>query len=243
MINFYQENQSLWNHNIADYHQDSKKDVLYDTLIKILDDKFSAEEIKSKWKDLINFFKQEYVKASHKPSGSGTNDIYKPSWEFFEQLKFVTVICDDTDDTVDTLTKAAKSRKLSKQQEQKEREEKKLELFAQAVNALKTPEPSPPPAQQPTGDNEAAAFANCVRLTLEKFTPRQFRRAKKCISDILYQIEKSSDFENMASTSTPSYSDNQGYSPASSSTQSMQYQQMALGSSQMPFTPVSYPNV
>ncbi|CAB4016858.1 Hypothetical predicted protein [Paramuricea clavata] len=213
LINFYHENQSLWNHNIADYHQDSNKDVLYDTLIKILDDKFSAEEIMSKWKELINFFKQEHVKASHKPSGS------------------------------DTLSKAAKSRKLSKQQEQTEREEKKLELFAQAVNALKAPEPAPAPTQQPTGDNEAAVFANSVRLTLGKFTPRQFRRAKKCISDILYQIEESTDFENMASTSTPSYSENQGYSPASSSAQSMQYQQMALGSSQMPsYTPMSFSN-
>lgn len=130
----------------------------------------------------MHFFKQEYVKGSHKPSGSDTSDIYKSSWEFFRQLKFVTVICDDTDNTLDTLTKASKCRKLSRQQEH---EEKTLELFAQAVHALNAPEPAPAPSQQPTGDNVSAAFANCVRLTLEKFTPRQFRSNKKCKSDIL----------------------------------------------------------
>ena len=68
---------------------------------------------------------------------------YKPSWEFYEQLQFVTVVCDDTDETTDSLTSEPKpkSRKLSKQQLQNAREEKKLELFSEAVRAINEPVP------------------------------------------------------------------------------------------------------
>ena len=103
LIAFFQENECLWNHNNAEYHQNSIKDLLYDLLGKELEDKYDVEDIKKKWKELLKRFKQEYSKASVKPSGAGTAEIYTPSWEFYEQLKYVTVICDDTDDTVSSI--------------------------------------------------------------------------------------------------------------------------------------------
>ena len=87
-------------------------------LVKELDDKYDAEDINKKWKELLRRFKQEHAKASVKPSGAGTTDIYKPSWEFYELLKFVTVFCDDTDETVSSITEPSKPRvKASKQQQ------------------------------------------------------------------------------------------------------------------------------
>ena len=67
----------LGNHNCAEYHQESKKDLPFDTLGKELDDKCDAEDIKKKWKELPRRFQQDQVKASVKPSGAGTADIYK----------------------------------------------------------------------------------------------------------------------------------------------------------------------
>jgi len=59
------------------------------------------------------------------------------------------------------------------------------------------------------------AFANYMRLTLSKFNPRKFRRAKKCIGDILFQLEESDELE--ATNATPSRFNPYGrYSPAPS---------------------------
>lgn len=87
--------------------------------------------IRKKWKQLLKHFREEHAKAQIKPSGAGTNEIYEPSWEFYEQLQFVTVVCDDTDETTDSLTSEPKpkSRKLSKQQLQNAHEEKNLNYF------------------------------------------------------------------------------------------------------------------
>ena len=52
-----------------------------------------------KWKQLLKTFREGNAKAAVKPSGSGTKVIYKPTWEFYEQLKFLDVVCDDTDKT------------------------------------------------------------------------------------------------------------------------------------------------
>ena len=90
LIAFFQENECLWNHNNAEYHQNSNKDLLYDLLGKELEDKYDVVYIKKKWKKLLKRFKQEHSKASVKPSGAGTAEIYTPSWEFYEILETLT---------------------------------------------------------------------------------------------------------------------------------------------------------
>ena len=169
--------------------------MLYDTLIKQLDDKFDKEEIQKKWKALMKAFRQENTKASVKPSGAGTSDIYKPSWPFYDQLKFVSVVCDDTDETTSSVEGPSKPKmkKTAKWQQRDEREEKKLELFQQAVHAMREIPSSK--EESYTDKNEAQTFGRYVGLTLSRFTSKQFRRAKKCIGDILFQIEESDEPE------------------------------------------------
>ena len=78
LFSFFQENECLWNQNIASYHQQSQnKDLLYDLLSKELDDKYDSLDIQKKWKELEKKFKQEHSKALVKASGSGTDEIYK----------------------------------------------------------------------------------------------------------------------------------------------------------------------
>lgn len=206
LIAYYQANESLWNHNVAEYHTNSNKDLLLNFLQKELDDKFTPEEITKKWKNLVTMFKQEHSKAMKKPSGSGTNEIYKPTWELYSSLQFIDVICDDTDDTLDSITgpSAAKSRKMSKQKKIDDRENKKLELFAEAIEAMKVP--SPIVSKPLVESKESVAFGNYVALTLAKLTPQQFRRAKKQISDVLYEMEEKDEIER----GNYSYSHNTG---------------------------------
>lgn len=206
LISFFQTNECLWNHNIPSYHQHSQnKDLLYDMLSKELDGKYDSSEIQKKWKELEKKFKQEYRKALVKPSGSGTDEIYKPTFPFYDQLQFLTSIC-ETDETMDSIEEPSnlKPRKRSKRQMQEEREERKLELMSEAIQAMKeTPAPTRMQDQGGLVENtEAVAFGTYVGITLSKLSRQKFRRAKKCIGDILYNIEES---EDASSCNTPVY--------------------------------------
>ena len=76
--------------------------------------------------------------------------------------------------------------------------------------------PEMPQGQTNSVENsEVAAFANYVRLTLSKLNPRKFRRAKKCIGDILFQIEESDEMEVAIGAATR-FSTHGRHSPAQS---------------------------
>ena len=77
-------------------------------------------------------------------------------------------------------------------------------------------QPEMPQGQTNSVENsEVAAFANYVRLTLSKLNPRKFRRAKKCIGDILFQIEESDEIEVAIGAATR-FSPHGRHSPAPS---------------------------
>lgn len=188
----------MWNHNNPAYHENAKnKGLLYDIIFKELEEKFEIDVIKKKWKDISKRFKEEHSKATVKPSGSGTDEIYKPSFELYKQLQFLTKI-QETDETMDTVEYAdsnPKPPKRSKQQLRDDRENKKLELFSEAVKALKETADSPKRKANVGADEnpEAVAFGTYVGITLSKLNRQRFRQAKKCISDILYSIEEGED--------------------------------------------------
>ena len=178
-------------HNIPSYPQQSQnKDLLYDQLTKELDDKYGSSDIQKKWKELEKKFKQEHSKALVKPSGSGTDEIYKPTFQFYNQLLFLTAIC-ETDETMDSIEESSnpKPRKKSKRKIQEDtcREDRKLELMSEAIQTMKE---TPSTRMQDQGsmveNTEAVAFGTYVGLTLSKLSNKKFRQAKKCISDILY---------------------------------------------------------
>ena len=242
LISFFQANECLWNHNIPSYHQQSQnKDLLYDMMSKELDDKYDSSEIQKKWKELEKKFKQEHRKASVKPSGSGTDEVYKPTFPFYDQLQFLTSIC-ETDETMDSIEEPSnpKPRKRSKRQMQEEREDRKLELMSDAIQAMKETPASTTMHNQGgmVGNAEAVAFGTYVGITLSKLSRQKFRQAKKCIGDILYNIEESEDassrnipvsdyqFDRQSRASTPSSYEtyhNTNYHPAMQYTSSYNY--------------------
>ena len=83
-------------------------------------------------------FREEHIKASLRPSGSGTDEIFKPTFVFYDQLQFLTFICEG-DGTLDSIERPPNPypRKKSMLQMQEDRENRKLELFSQAVKCHK----------------------------------------------------------------------------------------------------------
>ena len=130
---------------------------------------------------------------------------------FTRILQFTNSICDDTEDTIDTISGPSSAKKRKK--EWHDIENKKLELFEQAVVAIKAPLPA-------TGDspaheiNEAHVFGKYVGLTLSKLAPTTFRRAKKCISDVLFDFEEKDELEKANSTSFARNSTQRAFSRA-----------------------------
>ena len=111
LISFYQTYECLWNHNIPEYHTNSNKDLLLDCLTKELEEKYTKEDIQRKWKNMLKVYRQEHGKVQKKPSGLGTNDVYRSSWKFYAHLQFTDSICDDTDDTIDTIAGPSSAKK------------------------------------------------------------------------------------------------------------------------------------
>ena len=101
-------------------------------------------------------------------------------------LQFTNSICGDTKDTIDTISGPSSAKKRKK--DQHDIENKKLELFEQAVVAIKARHPATDhsPAHE---TNEVHVCGKYVELTLSKLATSTFRRAKKCISDVLFEFE------------------------------------------------------
>lgn len=90
VISFLQASECLWNHNIPSYHQQSQNKDLYDLLSKELDDKYDSLEIHKK-KKLEKKFKQEHSKALMKSSVVGSDEIYRPTFPFYNHCCFSLV--------------------------------------------------------------------------------------------------------------------------------------------------------
>jgi len=89
-------------------------------------------------------------------------------------------------------------------------ENKKVALFEQAVMAIKAPYPAIGDASAHE-TNEAHVLGKYVGLALSKLAPSTFRRAKKCISDVLFEFEEKDELEKANSTSFVRNSTRRGF--------------------------------
>ena len=86
-------------------------------------------------------------------------------------------------------------------------------MFEQAVVVIKAPHPA-------TGDsparetNEAHVFGKYVGLSFSKLAPSTFRRAKRCISDVLFGFDEKDELKKANSTSFARNSTQRGFSRA-----------------------------
>ena len=62
------------------------------------DEKLSEEEIKKEWNTLSTYYKREKQKELlSKPSGAGTDQVFKSNWEHLDQMVFLETTPDVDD--------------------------------------------------------------------------------------------------------------------------------------------------
>ena len=77
LINFYNENQCLWNHQLKDYHDKGGQQIILQQLGEWLDGKFSEKKIiVNTWGNMKTYFNRERIRMeASKWSGSGTSKV------------------------------------------------------------------------------------------------------------------------------------------------------------------------
>lgn len=197
LIDYYRENEELWNHSVPKYRDRQLKELNLKSLSTLLPGR-SVEEIKKEWTILKTIFSREVKREEgSKVSGTGTDSVYSSSWRYFKSLLFIRG-SDDIDPQTSTLDVDAenveprlhKKPRSNKVTLAKEMEEAKLELYKEAVKCLQMPVAQVPITPTPaSNDDEITSFLKSVEMTLRQFSPRDLTRAKKKINDVIFDLE------------------------------------------------------
>ena len=87
IIDYYECNEALWNHNLAEYRERDLRDALLERLVDDLDDRYTKDEIKRH--NLMTTYKRERQRQeASKTSGTGKDDMYVSNWEYFKSMFF-----------------------------------------------------------------------------------------------------------------------------------------------------------
>ena len=150
VVEFYKENEFLWNHHLTDYKDRDKRSLAMDKLQGMLGMKRSIEEIKSQWHSLKRIFEREHNRVmGSKRSGTSTDSAYHPSWKYFSMLQFV-LQCKDLDESTSTLTatntvdetpQPRGKRQQIKESNTQELNDVKLKVWKEALTFMKPDDP------------------------------------------------------------------------------------------------------
>ena len=102
LIEYYKQNDILWNHSLSSYKDRNLKELSYTKLSELLPGR-SHDDIKSRWNVLKTIFNREVKKEEDsKVSGTGTDAVYTSQWKYLKSLMFIKG-SDDVDPAVSTL--------------------------------------------------------------------------------------------------------------------------------------------
>ena len=144
LINYYQLNPSLWNHNLVEYRDRILRDALLDKCVEELDNRYSKDEIKQQWNNLVTTYKREYMRQeASKCSGSGTKDVYVSDLEYFNSMTFIEATC-NVDESFNTIGESIvppseKQKKESKSDRISAEQNAKLEVWKALASSLTSP--------------------------------------------------------------------------------------------------------
>jgi hypothetical protein len=197
VVEFYKENEFLWNHHLTDYKDRDKRSLAMDKLQGMLGMKRSIEEIKSQWHSLKRIFEREHNRVmGSKRSGTSTDSVYHPSWKYFSMLQFV-LQCKDLDESTSTLTatntvdetlQPRGKRQKIKESNTQELNDVKLKVWKEALTFMKPDDPEEKYSDTRQG-SELKSFCKVIEETLARFDDRQRAIAKKRINDALFEVE------------------------------------------------------
>ncbi|KAM4634494.1 uncharacterized protein ACJ7VT_001130 [Polymixia lowei] len=100
LISFYSAHSCLWNHRSESYRNRQLRQSTMDTLSNLLSENhpvpFTAEDIKTKFRNLRTIFQREHKSVSSNKT-CGSEDFYLPKWKHYRQLMFLCDSCDEDD--------------------------------------------------------------------------------------------------------------------------------------------------
>ena len=85
LMDFYRENEFLWNHNVNDYKNRNKRSMAMTKLQGLFPNR-SVDEIKSQWHSLKTIFEREHKRVMGSKR-SGTDSVYTPTWKYYQILQ------------------------------------------------------------------------------------------------------------------------------------------------------------
>ena len=204
LIDYYRDNEELWNHNLAEYRDRQLKELNLKSLSTLLPGR-SVDAIKKEWTTLKTIFSRD-VKSEEgsKVSGTGTESVYSSSWRYLKSMLFIKG-SDDIDPQASTLdadvenveAHPPKRPRSNKVTSAKEMEEAKLQLYKQAVKCLQMPIAQVPITPTSASNDEITSFLKSVEMSLRQFSRRDLTRAKKEINDVIFDLEMNFYLEKM----------------------------------------------
>lgn len=88
LIQLYQENECLWNINVSDYKNNTKRKTAVSTIAKKMG--LTEDLVKKKISSLRATYLMEKKKIyDSRRKGSGRDDLYSPTVPWFEQMHFL----------------------------------------------------------------------------------------------------------------------------------------------------------
>ena len=137
LITFYKANPASWNHGMAKYRDRNLHRAFLQKLVLEFDEKFSEEEIKKDRNTLSTYHKREKQKELlSKPSGAGTDQVFKLNWEHLDQMVFLETM-PHVDDSLNTLKQDENLKSLpSKKAKSSQESDAKDALWTALANSL-----------------------------------------------------------------------------------------------------------
>lgn len=209
LIEFYSDNEILWNHTISSYKDRGLKDIAFQKLDELLPRK-SQDDIKKQWNILKTiYYRESKREEGSKVSGAGTDSTYTSPWKYIKLMAFLTGY-DKIDPPTTTMEdvlpyqRPAKKIKGEKANNLINIEETKLELYKEVINCLRTPlQPKPTESTIPTttANDEISLFLKSLESSLRRLTGRQLAIARKRINDVMFEVDM--DAFNAPPTANP----------------------------------------
>ena len=194
LIDLLESNPCLWDIHHKDYSKRDLKEIAYSDIAESFDTNIAS--IKTKINSLRTQFGKELTKERSTKSGQSTDELYSSNWTHFDKLAFLTLVF-GASKSRDTLKRMSKNeqddendRKVIPNKSRKTIAEKKLDLLSKCTEAF-TANTKPKANESP--NPKLSAFTVYVDEKSSELKKRDRRRAEKWISDVLFDIEMTTD--------------------------------------------------
>ena len=184
LITFSQNHPALWNHGLNGYRDRNLRRVLLCKLVEEFEDKFTEEDIKREWHNLLTRYKGEKNSENNsRKSWTGIDDVFSSTWEHLDQMSFLesNPECDASisapEDSCKSTPPAPKKAKSSKDIAS---QDARIALWSALANSLNA------------NQNQATENQQHTRLEehLIQCDPKDWTMLRKKIVDIFYDYEQ-----------------------------------------------------